>query len=149
MLTVIQNHIVNPLTFIFYACLKHDLFLSKFKTAIVKPLYKLGNTNLVSNYRPISMLCNFSKIFEKIIKFTLISYLETNNLLSSNQYGFRPGRGTTNALYSTTKFIYRNLDNSNNVIAIFIDLEKAFDTVDHNILIKILPSFGIMGVSLC
>lgn len=89
---VMQNHIVKPLTFIFNVCLKQGIFPNKFKTAIVKPLYELGNKELVSNYGPISMLCNFSKIFEKIIKFKLISYLETNKLLSNNQYGFRPGR---------------------------------------------------------
>jgi len=59
---------------------------------------------IFSNYRPISMLCNFSKNFEKIIKSRLISYLETNNPLFNDHYGFHPGRGTTNALYSTTKF---------------------------------------------
>jgi len=147
-LKAIQNHIVKPLTFIFNVCLKQGIFPNKFKTAIIKPLYKSGNKDLVSNYRPISMMYNFSKIFEKIIKFRLMSYLETNKLLSNNQYGFRPGRSTTNALYSTTKLIYENLDKSLKVIPIFLDLAKAFDTVDHKILINILPNFGIKGKSL-
>jgi len=94
------------------------------------------------------MICNFSKIFEKIIKFRLISYLKTNKLLSNNKYGFRLGRSITNALYSTTKFIYENLDKSKKVIAIFLDLAKAFDTVDHKMLINIVPNFGIKGESL-
>jgi len=85
----------------------------------------------MSNYRPISMLCNFSKILEKIVKSRLISYLEKYKLLSKFQFGFRPGRSTTNALYSTTQFIYEKLDSNEKVIAIFLDLAKAFDTVDH------------------
>lgn len=67
------------------------------------------------------MLNNFAKIFEKIIKQRLISFLEANKLLSKNQYGFRPSIGTEDALYQTTQFIYRELDNSNKVIAVFLD----------------------------
>lgn len=74
--------------------------------------------------------------------------METNKLLSNNLFGFCPGRSTTNALFSTTKFIYENLDKSKKVIAIFLDLAKAFDAVDHNILINILPNFFIKGESL-
>jgi len=76
----------------------------------VKPLYKTGNKENISNYRPISMLCNFSKIFEKIVKTRLITFLEKNKLLSNNQFGFRPGKSTTGALYTTIKFLYKELD---------------------------------------
>lgn len=76
----------------------------------MKPLYKTGNKENISNYRPISMLCNFSKIFEKIVKTRLITFLEKNKLLSNNQFGFRPGKSTTGALYTTIKFLYKELD---------------------------------------
>jgi len=80
---------------------------------------------------------------EKIIKSRLISYLEKNKLLSKHQYGFRPGLSTENALYQVTQFLYHALDSGLKTIAIFLDLAKAFDTIHHNILFQILPSFGI------
>jgi hypothetical protein len=77
-----------------------------------------------------------------------MAYLEENKLLSKNQFGFRPGLGTEDALYNTTKFFYNELDKSKNVIAVFLDLTKAFDTVDHQILLEILTSFSINNNSL-
>ena len=77
-----------------------------------------------------------------------LEFLEKNNLLSKNQFGFRPGLGTENALYSASKFIYDALDNNNKSIAIFLDLAKAFDTVNHIELCNILPSFGLKNSSL-
>lgn len=71
-----------------------------------------------------------------------------NKLLSKNQYGFGPSIGTEDALFSTTQFIFKELDSSNKVIAIFLDLKKAFDTVNHKILLHILPTFGINNFSL-
>lgn len=94
------------------------------------------------------MLTNFSKIFEKIIKARLTSYLEKNNLLSKNQYGFRPGLSTENALYNATQFLYDSLDKGLKTIAVFIDLAKAFDTIQHDILLKIIPNFEINNKSL-
>ena len=94
------------------------------------------------------MLNNFSKILEKIIKNRLINYLEKYKLLSKNQYGFRPGLGTVNALYSATSHIYNALDHGEKTLAVFLDLAKAFDMVNHEELIKTLPSFGIKTTSL-
>lgn len=78
----ISKFIVNPLTMLFNECLKQGIFPDIFKLAIVKPLYKSGIKENLSNYRPISLLCNFSKILEKIVKSRLIIYLEKNNLIS-------------------------------------------------------------------
>lgn len=105
------------------------VFPEYLKVAIIKPLLKGGDGKIMNNYRPISLLNNFSKIFEKIIKSRLITFLEDNKLLSENQFGFRLGMGTENALYKTTQFIYNELDKYNKVIAIFMDLAKVFDTV--------------------
>jgi len=69
--------------------------------------------------------------------------MENHKLLSKNQFGFKPGISTENALFSTTEFIYNELDSSNKGLAMFLDLAKAFDTVNHEILLQILPSFGI------
>ncbi|VVC35295.1 Hypothetical protein CINCED_3A004869, partial [Cinara cedri] len=94
------------------------------------------------------MLCNFSKILEKIIKNHLINYLEANKLLSKNQFGFRPGIGTEEALYSATSFIYNALDKGKKTLAIFLDLAKAFDMINHTELIRILSSFGMKTSSI-
>lgn len=81
-------------------------FPDKFKIAVVLPLHKSGDRRNRNNYRPISMLSNFSKIVEKVIKNHLIKYLEDNNLLSVNHFGFRPGIGTDVPLYKATKHTY-------------------------------------------
>lgn len=93
------------------------------------------------------MLSNFSKILEKIFKNRLINFLEIYKLLSKHQSGFRPGLGINNALYSPTHFINNSLDNSRKVIAIILDLAKAFDTVNH-IQNKFIIYYLIL-VSLC
>lgn len=125
----ISKRIIDPLTYIFNVCLKQGIFPDKFKLAIVKPLYNPGSKDNVSNYRPISLLCNFSKILEKIVKSRLILFLEKNNLISKNQFGFQPGKSTTGALYEATKFIFNELDNNRKVLTVFLDLAKAFDTI--------------------
>lgn len=148
LLKSICTSIVHPLMYIFNLSIKNCVFPETFKKAIVIPLYKNGSQNELNNYRPISMLCNFSKILEKIIKTRLITYLEKNKLLSNNQFGFRPGLSSEDALYNVTKYISNALDNKKKALAIFLDLTKAFDTVNHDKLINILPSFGIKSNSL-
>jgi potassium voltage-gated channel Eag-related subfamily H protein 8 len=119
MLKYISKLVVDPLIYIYNLNIEQSIFSDTLKVADVKPLFKSGDKSIMSNYRPISMLSNFSKIFEKIIKARLIEFLEKNNLLSKNQYGFRPGLSTENALYKVTQFIYSNLDNSNKSLVIF------------------------------
>lgn len=147
LLKYIIKLVADPLVHIFNLSIQQGIFPDNLKLAVIKPIYKAGDKKNINNYRPISLINNFSKIFEKIIKQRLISFLESNKLLSKNQYGFRPGIGTENALYHTTQFIYRELDYSNKVIAVFLDLTKAFDTVNHNILFQIFPNFGINNQS--
>jgi len=108
--------IVNPLAYIYNLSIKQSIFPDYFKVAVVKPLLKGGDCKNISNYRPISLLTSFSKILEKLIKARLITFLEENQLLSYNQFGFRPGLGTEEALYSTTQFIYNELDSGSKVI---------------------------------
>jgi len=137
---------VTPLVYIYNLCIQQSIFPDNLKVAVIKPIFKAGDRKNLNNYRPISLLSNFAKILEKIIKIRLISFLEKNKLLSKNQYGFRPGIGTEDALFSTTQFIFNELDSSNKVIAIFLDLKKAFDT--HKILLHILPTFDINNLGL-
>ena len=98
-----------------------------------------------NNYRPISLSSIFDKIFEKIICKKLISFLEQNNILYCHQYGFRKSYSILLALIEVTDLIKRFLDEKRYVIGIFIDFRKAFDTVDHDILLEKLEYYGIRG----
>ena len=139
--------IISPLAHIYNLSIKNIIFPEKLKVAVIKPLFKNGDKTCINNYRPISMLNNFSKIFEKVVKNRLILFLEKFELLSKNQFAFRPGLGTENALYNVTRFINSALDENKKVMAIFLDLSKAFDTVNHTELLNILPEFGINSLS--
>jgi len=102
----------------------------------------------VTNYRPISLLCNFSKILEKLVHTKLTGFLEGRGLLSLSQFGFRTAHSTTHPATHLMNFISEAFNNKQHVAAIFCDLSKAFDTCDHNILLKILHEKGIRGTEL-
>ena len=99
----------------------------------------------MNNYRPISVLPVFSKIIEKIVSDQLLIHLDTNNILTSSQYGFRNGRSTEMALVNFTNDIAESFDKGKYVLAAFLDLSKAFDTVSHDILLAKLYYYGIRG----
>ena len=113
---------------------RSGVFPDKWKVAKVLPVYKDDIKSEASNYRPISILPIVSKIIEKIIFNQLYEYLTTNNLLSESQHGFRPHHSTVTALLEATNNWYLNLDNGLLNGALFLDLKKAFDTVNHEIL---------------
>lgn len=123
-------------------------FPKALKTAIVKPLYKTGNISDVKNYRPISITTAISKLFEKCLKDNIYQFLEKYKILSSKQFGFVKKLGTADAISALTKKIYENLNISKPSTAIFLDLEKAFDTVSHALLIQKLEKYGIRGTPL-
>ena len=102
----------------------------------------------MDNYRPISLLSNFSKIYEKIMSNRLTSYIEENELFTNCQYGFRKDHSTVHPLVHFMNTVSTALNKKHHVIAIFCDLRKAFDTVDHKILIKKLKQIGLGGVEL-
>ena len=118
------------------------------KIAKVIPIFKnKGDQLLVTNYRPISLLSNINKIFEKLIYSRIVSFLNLHNCIYEFQFGFRANHSTNHALISLTEQIREALDNSNFACGIFIDLQKAFDTVDHNILLNKLDHYGIRGLA--
>ena len=110
-------------------------------------LYKKGVKYDPNNYRPISLLSHFDKILEKIICSRLVSFLERNKISYCYQYGFRKLYSTALALIEITDFIKRLFDEKHYVISIFIDFKKAFDTVDHEILLYTLECYGIWGLA--
>ena len=116
------------------------------KIARVIPIYKgKGEKYLFTNYRPISLLPVFSKILEKMIYSKLFDFLVRYQILFKSQYGFRKGRNTTHATVDFLQTVERALHDQEYAIGIFCDLSKAFDTLDHDILLKKLDHYGIRG----
>lgn len=116
------------------------------KIAIVKPLYKgSGNRENLENYRPISILPCISQILEKHLFITMTNFLEKFHLISPHQYGFRSGRGTQTLLDNFSDLLYNTFENNSVACALFLDLEKAFDTISHKLLYDKLENIGFRG----
>lgn len=140
--------ISNPLAYVVNYSISNGVFPDQLKIAKVIPVYKKGSTSEVGNYRPISILPVFSKIFESIINKQLCAYLDKFDVLSKTQFGFRSKHSTKLALADLTADIAEHMDNGSTTLGIFIDLRKAFDTINHNILLKKLEHYGIRGIAL-
>ena len=148
LIKAIKTEIIPALTCIFNQSLNTGIFPEKLKIAKVTPIHKKGPLNDISNYRPISLLPSISKILEKIIFKQLSTYLNKHNFLYDSQYGFRAGHSTELASIELIDRITQDLDKGKIPISIFLDLSKAFDTLDHVILLQKLNYYGIKSVEL-
>ena len=134
-LKISSNYITSPLTCICNRIILSGSFPDRLKYSIIKPVYKKDDKTNYSNYRPISLLISFSKIFEKAIYIRLTEYLLNNQILSDSQYGFWKGMATENAIFKLINEILNSQNNKTKLGNVFCDLQKAFDTVNHNLLL--------------
>ena len=124
------------------------IFPFELKITNVVPIFKTSDEMVFSNYRPVSVLPVFSKLLERLVYNRLIAYITNNKLLYEYQFGFQKGKSTHLALILLVDKITEALDRGECVIGIFLDFSKAFNTVDHNILMMKLEKYGIKGIAL-
>ena len=145
----LSSFILAPaLAKIFNLSINSGVYPSNLKIAKVIPIFKKGDPTSVNNYRPISILSPINKIFEKILYTRLTKYINKANLLYKYQFGFRKNHSTEHALIELVDQIRLSMSNNKMTCGIFIDLSKAFDTVNHQILLHKLEHYGIRGSAL-
>lgn len=144
----IRIGIAHPLQIIINKSFSEGVFPTPLKCAKVIPIHKGNAKNVASNYRPIALLPAISKIFEKIIAKRVVKFLESNNLLSNHQYGFRKSHSTIDAVTEFTLSVIDNLINDRITLATYVDFSKAFDKINHIILLYKMSLYGIRGQAL-
>ena len=130
---------------LFNTCFNSAIIPPEWKIAKITPLPKAGNSKIVSNYRPISLLPLLSKLIEKIVHRRIYNHLEFNNLLDKRQGGFRPNHSSVKTCSYFVNDINSAINNNQFTIAVYIDAMKAFDTVNHAILLQKMSELGIQG----
>ena len=148
LLKVVADILVVPLCIIINLSFSTGVFPEIWKVAKVIPLHKGGSTDDLNNFRPISLLSIFDKIIEKLMHLRLYTFLEENQILCKNQFGFKKKSSCAHSLIEITEKIKESIDNGRFGCGIFIDLKKAFDTVNHDILLLKLEHYGIRGAPL-
>ena len=144
----LKNILVIPVLILLNNSFTTGIFPDSLKVARITPIHKNGNFTTPNNFRPISSLPFMSKIYEKFIARRLLKFLAKYKILSPKQFGFQSGISTCDALINLTEEIYRALDNKEHYISTLVDIKKAFDCVDHAILLKKLENYGIRGLPL-
>ena len=142
-----SQFITQPLAFICIQSLTEDVFPNQLKLANIIPLYKADNRMLFNHYRPVSPLCVLSKVFERVM-YTRLFFLENFTIIYRNQFGLIKAHSTYMALIILMDNITKSLENYGFVVSSFLDFSKAFDTVNHDILLTKLHHYMIRGTAL-
>ena len=148
MLKDLVDVLTHPLHIIFNKCLIQGIFPDIMKIADVVPLHKNGNIHMVDNYRPISLLMTISKILEKLVYNRVYTFLNKTNQIYESQYGFRSKHSCEHAISDLVGNILKGKENGEHTISVFLDLSKAFDTLEYSTLFKKLEIYGIRGTAL-
>ncbi|GFG38975.1 hypothetical protein Cfor_07998 [Coptotermes formosanus] len=139
------SHISKPLNYVFNISLTSGICPDRLKYAIIKPCFKKGDKSQISNYRPISILTGFSKIFKLLIFHRLKQHLVGNNILVTEQYGIRDNVSTESAIFKLIESMFSAWNNKELITGIFCDLTRAFNCISHQLLISKLEFYGVKG----
>ncbi|KAL5251660.1 hypothetical protein ACHWQZ_G017138 [Mnemiopsis leidyi] len=145
LLTSCKEQLAIPLTLFWSKSFDTGIIPDNLKTQYITPIFKKGDRTDPANYRPVSLTSHVMKTFERVLRKRLVEYLEKNSLISGNQHGFRKKRSCMTQLLSHIEQIYKTLNEDNEVDVIYLDFAKAFDKVDHAVLLEKLKRYGIQG----
>lgn len=144
----IHIFIIKPIQHIINLIFSTGIVPTHYKQSVITPLFKNGNAGEINNYRPITLINNIAKIFEKCFKKRIVGFLENHGLLSHCQFGFREKKNTEMAIYELVEHVNNCFDQNKKCVAVFLDLAKAFDTVSHTILLDRVEELGLRGLTL-
>ena len=148
LLKILADSIVEPLCMVINESMSTGKFPELMKLAEVVPLYKGKAWDIETNYRPISLLTTMSKVMEKVIYTRVYTFLTKTGQICETQYGFRSNHSCEHAVYQLIGTVLKNLENKKSTITVMLDLSKAFDTINHVIMLNKLDLYGVHGVCL-